>query len=551
MEQKVSKASDHVKPCNIAQSEAHNRRDTEYIKSLNPAKLYIRTELSHRNESYVSPEMEGKTLQQHYDFIKVMVKDKTKRSMQEKDVLLKNGKTRKGASPIRESVVNIKECTTMEDLLRYVREVERRKGIHALQIHIHKDEGYFENPDDPSTWKPNYHAHIIWDWMDHSTGKSWKLNEKDMSEMQTLVAKTLGMERGTAKAETHLDHLERNDYILQKQRNEMESIAKAKAVAETQTAELKEECEHLEEEVEQAKHRKEEAEKDAKAAELFKELANIAEVELPFPKFKVDELITNTQNTINDELSTPIKLMQQKEWKQERQKNIKQALTDLQTNLGVAKGEYVEEIKSHCKEIFRYYREELKKLINENEKLQKENKTLYANNSSLQKENRQLEDKISKIDANAIEKLSKEKDAEYDKLKSQYNNLVDDYNAMKERDNLFKRFAEWLAKHPEIQEIMNITQQKEFEEKWKKAKIELREKCITNAQTEIQNFGKSGQNDYTDSDQISCVLCGIIAIADKLGIDATLESGCKRATQELLDGVYWFNYRQMQKDMAT
>lgn len=44
MEQKVSKASDHVKPCNIAQSEAHNKRDTEYIKSLNPAKLYIRTD---------------------------------------------------------------------------------------------------------------------------------------------------------------------------------------------------------------------------------------------------------------------------------------------------------------------------------------------------------------------------------------------------------------------------------------------------------------------------------------------------------------------------
>lgn len=86
------------------------------------------------------------------------------------------------------------------------------------------------------------------------------------------------------------------------------------------------------------KHRKEEAEKDAKAAELFKELANIAEVKLTFPKFKIDEMITNAQNTINDELAIPIKLMQQKEWKQERQKNIRQALTDLQTNLGVAKG---------------------------------------------------------------------------------------------------------------------------------------------------------------------------------------------------------------------
>lgn len=116
---------------------------------------------------------------------------------------------------------------------------------------------------------------------------------------------------------------------------------------------------------------------------------------------------------------------------------------------------------------------------------------------------------------------------------------------------------EWLSKHPEIQEVIETTIQKELKEQQElaeakeKAKIELREKCITNAQTEIQNFGKSGQNDYTDSDQISCVLCGIIAIADKLGIDATLKSGCERATQELLDGVYWFNYRPMQKDMAT
>ena len=103
--------------CNIAQSEAHNRRDTEYIKSLNPKKLYIRTDLSHKNESYVSPEMKGVSLQQHYDAIKCMVKQKTGRAMQEKDVTLKNGKVRKGSTPIRESVVNIKESTTMEDLL--------------------------------------------------------------------------------------------------------------------------------------------------------------------------------------------------------------------------------------------------------------------------------------------------------------------------------------------------------------------------------------------------------------------------------------------------
>ena len=52
-------ACDHIKPCNIAQSERHNRRDADYIASLNPGMLYIRQELPHSNESYVAPDVEG------------------------------------------------------------------------------------------------------------------------------------------------------------------------------------------------------------------------------------------------------------------------------------------------------------------------------------------------------------------------------------------------------------------------------------------------------------------------------------------------------------
>ena len=99
----TAKASDHVKPCNIEQSERHNRRDAEYIASLNPRTLYVRTELSHNNESYVVPDLKGVTLQQHYEAIKAMVKQKTGRAMQEKKVTVigKNGKPkeRNGSSP--------------------------------------------------------------------------------------------------------------------------------------------------------------------------------------------------------------------------------------------------------------------------------------------------------------------------------------------------------------------------------------------------------------------------------------------------------------------
>ena len=220
----IAKASDHVKPCNIEQSERHNRRDAEYIASLNPRSLYVRTELSHNNESYVVPDLKDVTLQQHYDAIKAMVKKKTGRAMQEKKVTVigKNGKPkeRNGSSPIRESVVNIKPDTTMADLQKYTEKVHERWGIRAIQIHIHKDEGHYDNPDDPSTWKPNLHAHIIWDWMNHDTGKSYKLGKKDMEELQDMVAEVLEMERGKRKAETGREHLERNEFILQTQKEQ-------------------------------------------------------------------------------------------------------------------------------------------------------------------------------------------------------------------------------------------------------------------------------------------------------------------------------------------
>ena len=239
----TAKASEHIKPCNIAQSERHNRRDADYIASLNPAMLYIRRDLAHLNEVYVAPDMEGVSLQQHYDDIRIIVKQKTGRAMQEKDVKFtdKKGKqrVRQGCSPIREGVVNIKPDTTMEDLLRYAERVHERWGIRAIQIHIHKDEGHYEDTEDPKSWEPNYHAHIIWDWMDHDTGKSFKLNAEDMSAIQDLVAETLDMQRGQKKSETGIDHLERNDFIIQKQESKKKQLQEEakKAVADKEEAE--------------------------------------------------------------------------------------------------------------------------------------------------------------------------------------------------------------------------------------------------------------------------------------------------------------------------
>lgn len=236
--------SDHVKPCNIGSSEAHNRRTPEYLKHIGKEKFYIRTELTPLNSSWVSSLMEGKDLTAYYNDIARMVKEKTGRAMQTKERTIVNKKTGKtktinGSSPLRESVVVCKPDTTIDQLRSYCDRCHERWGITALQIFIHQDEGHYGVPGDNSTWKPNCHAHIVWDWMNHETGKSFKLGKEDMSLMQDMVAESLDMERGTRKEETGKNHLERTDFIIAKQRQEAEN-AKAemeKAVTDKKEAE--------------------------------------------------------------------------------------------------------------------------------------------------------------------------------------------------------------------------------------------------------------------------------------------------------------------------
>ena len=58
--------------------------------------------------------------------------------------------------------------------------------------------------------------------MDHTTGKSIKTGKADMSRMQDLAAECLEMDRGRSKEETGKEHLERNDFVISKQRAKIE-----------------------------------------------------------------------------------------------------------------------------------------------------------------------------------------------------------------------------------------------------------------------------------------------------------------------------------------
>ena len=235
----AQKTSINIKPCNIGSSEAHNRRTAEYLAHIIREKFYVRTDLMADNETWIAPDFGDTSLSERYNQIAAMVKEKTGRAMQTKDRERVNKKTGKvsvvrGSTPLKEGVVVIKDDTTMEQLRRFCEVCRERWGISALQIFIHRDEGHYGIPGDNATWKPNLHAHIVWDWMNHDTGKSCKLDEKAMSEMQTLLAECLDMERGSSKEQTGKEHLERADFILAKQRQEAEQVKAEKEAAEAE-----------------------------------------------------------------------------------------------------------------------------------------------------------------------------------------------------------------------------------------------------------------------------------------------------------------------------
>lgn len=189
----------HIKPCNISSAEAHNCRDKAYLERLDASgkKTYdIFRDKTHLNQSWVNHTYQGRTLDQVLKELRQEVKEKTGRAMQAK------------ATPIREGVCPILPTTQISHFQGIV-DWYAQHGATVIRIDLHHDEGY---QDDAGNRKYNHHAHIIVDYIDHSTGRSVKLTKDDISELQTVVANSLQMERGTPKKVTKKEHLDIAEY---------------------------------------------------------------------------------------------------------------------------------------------------------------------------------------------------------------------------------------------------------------------------------------------------------------------------------------------------
>ena len=198
----MAKTSVHFQPCKEI-SEIHNYRK----KKLD----YVRTQVTNKNENWMWDS--SKSLADRREEIRKLVKEKTGRKMQSKAV------------PLHEAVVVIDNKTTMDDLKKLGKIYQQRFGIECVHISIHRDEGHWINrngedvglkPTDNPTqeqiiegvkWKPNLHAHMVFDWYNHDNGKSWKTSKQDARDMQTIAAEVLSMGRGQESTKKHLDGL--------------------------------------------------------------------------------------------------------------------------------------------------------------------------------------------------------------------------------------------------------------------------------------------------------------------------------------------------------
>lgn len=147
--------------------------------------------------------------------LRPLVKELTGQKMQDK------------CTPFKEGVAVIKEDTTIEELLEYGKMVEKEIGWHLVQVYIHHDEGHKDKQT--QEWKENRHAHLVFDTIDHNTGKTIQVNRLDLANMQTLLSEAIHMERGENSSDlAHLNSLElKADMELANSRLELSlSVAK-------------------------------------------------------------------------------------------------------------------------------------------------------------------------------------------------------------------------------------------------------------------------------------------------------------------------------------
>ena len=138
-----------------------------------------------------------------------------------------------------EAVINLNREHNLKDVQKLVLALEKETGFKSVQIAIHRDEGHMNERGIPIY---NLHAHVTFFTLDQKTGQQLyrksitpkqkksqpnlkPMNRNRLSEIQTIVAKELGMQRGEIGSKAQrLNHKE----FRKKAKSEVKFLAKQK-----------------------------------------------------------------------------------------------------------------------------------------------------------------------------------------------------------------------------------------------------------------------------------------------------------------------------------
>ena len=313
--------------------------------------------------------------------------------------LSKPKKMPKNAEPIREGVAVITEATTMDQMKTLAEQIEQRWGIKTKAIYAHLDEGhehlvtdkdhqqgkYLDSQEGTTIFLWNYHAHYVFDWTNHETGRCINLNRHDMSELQDMLANTLKMERGKKSDKKWRD--------AHSYKAEQEAI-RAKEIADY-TERKKAESKLI---VETIKENSQKLTKLQKALDDLLSATSVPEESLnavPFAEMTftmkgsdkvktVQDLIDDAIRLINEDISTPIPLLKRDEWQKERNAKAKEIVTNLQQQLLCVSKLHKKRINNVGKQMY----------------LDAKQKVALA--AKTEEENVRLKQRISQLDENAF-----------------------------------------------------------------------------------------------------------------------------------------------------
>lgn len=154
----------------------------------------------------------------------------------------------KTAEPVKEGVIVIDCNVTIEQLRAFGDWVHEAYGVKPMGIYIHYGEGHWATLDEEEGqtedmyrrndgfewkrqnefgeteyWKPNLHAHMVFDWFNHETGRCFNLPPRVMVQMEDKLSEFLNMKRG--------EHSNRDwlNSVAFKAKAERERMAKEKA----------------------------------------------------------------------------------------------------------------------------------------------------------------------------------------------------------------------------------------------------------------------------------------------------------------------------------